>query len=52
METMTLAEQQDQQQRQQGYFTMPEAPNHGEYIDAIEAAFEDACQEYVESGMK
>jgi hypothetical protein len=36
MELMTNQEQQDQQQRSQGYFTMPEAPNNQEYYDAID----------------
>lgn len=40
MELMTIAEQQDQQQRSQGFFTMPEAPTLQEQYDAIDRAFQ------------
>lgn len=39
MQLMTIGQQQDQQQRQQGYFTMPEAPTLEEQLDAVDSAF-------------
>lgn len=44
MELMTNQEQQDQQQRSQGYFTMPDAPTNQEYYDAIDRAMAEYQQ--------
>lgn len=41
MPIMTMQEQVDQQQRQQGLFAMPEAPTLQEQLDAIDRAFEE-----------
>lgn len=48
MELLTIQEQQDQAQH--GIKLTPEQMQ--EQLDAIEAAWEDSMQEYIENGMK